>query len=106
MFYLSDLMREPPETTTVKEPFCLMNFSDKSAVYLARETDKASSESNISTFFWVDMFGKVDAFVLKEKNFAWLWAAEITEILARMDRLVTRRNEDGDRDGNEIAAGV
>jgi len=53
--YLRDLMREPPDTTTVKDPLSLANLSDKSAVYFARDTASSSSVSNTSTtflFFW------------------------------------------------------
>jgi hypothetical protein len=48
-------MREPPDTTTVKDPLSLANLSDKSAVYFARDTASSSSVSNTSTtflFFW------------------------------------------------------
>ena len=38
-------MRDPPERTTVKAPLLLAKCSDKSAVYLARETAKSSPES-------------------------------------------------------------
>ena len=53
--YLRDLMREPPDTATVKYPLSLANLSDKSAVYFARDTASSSSVSNTSTtflFFW------------------------------------------------------
>lgn len=80
--YLSDLIKDPPDTTTVKEPFCLTNFSDKSAVYFARDTDRASSESNTCTFFFsVAMFADVDAFVFKQLNLFEQWVAPIAEIL-------------------------
>lgn len=50
-------MREPPETTTVKEPLSLVNLSDRSAVYLASATARSSSESNTFTFFpWLFSF--------------------------------------------------
>lgn len=48
--YLSELMREPPDKTTVKALLSLRNFSDRSAVYLAKDTDRSSSLSKTSTF--------------------------------------------------------
>ena len=45
-------MREPPDKTTVKALLSLRNFSDRSAVYLAKDTDRSSSLSKISTFLF------------------------------------------------------
>lgn len=45
-------MREPPDKTTVKQPLSLQKFSDRSAVYLARDTARTSSESKTSTAFF------------------------------------------------------
>lgn len=39
-------MRDPPERTTVKAPFSLVNLSESAAVYLARDTASSSSVSN------------------------------------------------------------
>lgn len=39
-------MRDPPERTTVKAPFSLVNLSESLAVYLARDTARSSSASN------------------------------------------------------------
>ena len=48
-------MRDPPDKTTVKAPRSLANFSDKSAVYLAREVARSSSASKTSTAFFFSL---------------------------------------------------
>lgn len=48
--YLRDLTREPPDSTTVKEPLSCEILLDRSAAYLARETARSSSVSNTLTF--------------------------------------------------------
>uniref|UniRef100_A0A7C8YLX5 Uncharacterized protein n=1 Tax=Opuntia streptacantha TaxID=393608 RepID=A0A7C8YLX5_OPUST len=60
-------MRDPPERTTVNAPLSFTNLSDKSATYLAKETDSSSSESKTSNFpepFW-DATSAIEAFALK-----------------------------------------
>jgi hypothetical protein len=44
-------MRDPPESTAVKAPLSAANFSESSAVYLARETASSSSASKMRSFF-------------------------------------------------------
>jgi hypothetical protein len=44
-------MRDPPERTAVKAPLSAANFSESSAVYLARETASSSSASKMRSFF-------------------------------------------------------
>lgn len=99
-------MREPPETTTVNEPFCWANFSDKWAVYLARETERDSSESNTWTVFSVAMLGEVEAFVLKQLTFL---VGTIREMLVWTERMVYGDQDDEDREENgikEVRVGV
>lgn len=43
-------MREPPDKTTVKAPRSLTNFSDRSAVYFAKDTDRSSLSSKTRSF--------------------------------------------------------
>jgi hypothetical protein len=45
---LRALMRDPPETTTVKAPLSAANFSERSAVYLASDAARSSSASKMS----------------------------------------------------------
>lgn len=49
-------MSEPPDKTTVKEPFSLPNLADRSAVYLAKDTARSSSESKTCTFLFLFLF--------------------------------------------------
>lgn len=54
-------MRDPPDKTTVKDPLSLVNFSERSAVYLAKLTAKSSLVSKTSTFLWAAIEGDEDA---------------------------------------------
>jgi len=87
--YLRDLMREPPDTTTVKNPLSLANLSDKSAVYFARDTTSSSSVSNTSTtflFFWSTVVipeeAMDDAFVVVVAVLLDIFKAELIEQLS------------------------
>lgn len=57
-------MRDPPDKTTVKDPLSLVNFSERSAVYLANLAAKSSLESKTSTFFWAAIEADEDALQL------------------------------------------
>jgi hypothetical protein len=71
--YLRDLMRDPPDKTTLKAPLSFENLSDRSAVYFARDTARSSSVSNTSTFFLSPPVSAVvvaiDAFTPQQPNF-------------------------------------
>jgi hypothetical protein len=45
---LRALMRDPPETTTVKAPLSAANFAERSAVNLASDAARSSSASKMS----------------------------------------------------------
>jgi len=82
-------MREPPDTTTVKNPLSLANLSDKSAVYFARDTTSSSSVSNTSTtflFFWSTVVipeeAMDDAFVVVVAVLLDIFKAELIEQLS------------------------
>lgn len=67
-------MREPPDKTTVKEPFSLPNLADRSAVYLAKDTARSSSESKTCTFLFLFLFSAAidddddDALILTQSD--------------------------------------